>query len=100
MVSSCPLAELFSELAQSGCSKAGQSRATKRGVGLGGNSCCGYMKQQNDSFVLRFVVWHQPRGASSAGFPQAILVPRSRSSAALKRSGALAMVLNDSNASE
>src|SRR6266550_404608 len=76
MVRSCPLAELFSELAQSGCSKAGQSRATKRGVGLGGNFCCGYMKQQNDPFVLRFAAWHQPRAASSIGFPQAIRLPR------------------------
>src|ERR1700688_827036 len=93
MVRSCPLAELFSAPAQSGCSKAGQSRATKRGVGLDGKSCRGCMKQQNDPFVLRFAVWHQPRAASSVGFPQAIPLPRSRSPAALKLSGALAMFL-------
>src|SRR5271154_6864478 len=93
MVRSCPLVELFSARAQSGCSKAAQSRATKHGVGLGGKSCCGCMKQQNDPFVLRFAAWHQPKAASSVGFPQAIPLPRSRSPAALKLSAAIAIFL-------
>ena len=93
MVGSCPRAEVFFALAQSGYSKAGQSRATKRGVGVGGKACCGCMKQRNDPFVLRFAAWHQPRAAFSVGFSQAIWLPRSRSSAALKLTGALAMLL-------
>src|SRR5882724_3711942 len=93
MVRARPLADLFSALAQSGCSRAGQSRATKRGVGVGGKACCGCMKQRNDTFVLRFAAWHQPRSAFSVGFSQAIWLPRSRSSAALKLTGALAMLL-------
>src|SRR6266478_3044161 len=53
MVRSCPLAELFSALAQSGYSKSTQSRATKHGVGLGGRPRCDCVKQQNDPFVLQ-----------------------------------------------
>src|SRR5712671_7263520 len=53
MVRSCPLAELFSALTQSGYSKSTQSRATKHGVGLGGKPRCDCVKQQNDPFVLR-----------------------------------------------
>src|ERR1700722_15749469 len=93
MANSCLFAELLSALAQSGCSKSGQSRATKRGVGLGGNSYCVCMKRQYDPFVLRFAAWHQPRTASCLEFPQAISLPPFRSSAALKLSGALAMFL-------
>src|SRR5580700_6083354 len=50
MVRSCPLAELFSALTQSGYSKSPQSRATKHGVGLGSNPRCDCVKQQNDPY--------------------------------------------------
>src|SRR5258708_40315724 len=53
MVRSCPLAELFSALAQSSYSKSTQSRATKHGVGPGGRPRCDCVKQQNDPFVLQ-----------------------------------------------
>jgi hypothetical protein len=68
MVRSCPLAELFSVLTQSGYSKSTQSRATKHSVGPGGKPRCDCVKQQNDSFVLRSQPCCQRRAASSVRF--------------------------------
>src|SRR6266446_772337 len=68
MVRSCPLAELFSALTQSGYSKSTQSRATKHGVGLGGKPRCDCVKQQNNPFVLRSQPCRQCRAASSIRF--------------------------------
>src|SRR6266853_2626268 len=73
MVRSCPLAELFSALTQSGYSKSTQSRATKHGVGLGGKPRCDCVKQQNDPFVLRSQPCRQHRAASSVRFLQQFL---------------------------
>jgi hypothetical protein len=77
MERSCPLAALFAALAQSGHSKATSSKATKRGVGLGGKPGCDCVTQQNDPFVLR----SQPCRRGNAAYswiPQAIPLPRSR----------------------
>ena len=92
MTPSSSLAALFAALAQSGYSKATQSRATKHGVGLGGKPRCDRAKQQNDPFVLRSQPCRRGNAASSVRFPHAISLPRSRSSAALKLTGALAML--------
>src|SRR5258708_39972591 len=100
MVRPCPLAELFSALAQSGYSKATQSRAKKHGVGRGGKPRRERVKQQNDPFVLRSQPCRRGNAASSVGFPPAIPLPRSRSSAPLKLSGALAMSVATANASQ
>src|ERR1700757_4732375 len=91
MVRSCPLAELFSALTPSGCSKSRQSRATKRGVGLAGKPGCDCVKQQNDPFVLR----SQPCRRGNAAYswiPQAIPLPRPIVRA-LKLCSALALLL-------
>jgi len=92
MVCSCPLAELFSALTQSGYSKSTQSRATKHGVGLGGKPRCDYVKQQNDPFVLRSQPCRQRRAASSVRFLQQFLC-RNPDLCALKLCSALAMLL-------
>src|SRR6266404_1439316 len=68
MTPSSSLAALFAALAQSGYSKATQSRATKHGVGLGGKPRCDRAKQQNDPFVLRFQRCRRGSAAYSVRF--------------------------------
>jgi hypothetical protein len=85
MVRACRLAELFFVLAQSSCTKARQSRATNRDVSLGGKSCYGCMKQQNDLFVLRFAVVASTQSCSYVGVPQAIPLPRSSPALSYRR---------------